>query len=848
MKKIYLSALMLLGGLGLSMGQSSQNNAMVPLAGAEQAATPSLKKSTIARQAGVSPQSNTQFTSRAPGDIVWEEDFAGGIPTGWSLSATPTGAEWIHTTAAPTGQYTGESAIASTTGTNGFMQLNCDGYNTPGTPQTFEVITSSFETSDITVPTNVALVLEFEHYGRVFTNTEMLVEWSTDGGTSWSTVDVRDGVGANQATANPVLRNVYLGSIPGGQVRLRFTWANESHYFWMIDDIRLIEAPNNNFVMEDVFFKSVADTNGLNEYYYQVPLSQITGDTMWFGGTATSFGGADQPNSRFEITVTGPNTNDVVTTQGGLTVSEGQTYTDEVAPMNYYFTAGGQGTFTYDFMAMSDSTDFSPSDNVISKTITVTDSVYARDDDNIEFVTRRVEQEIVAPRFDIQSADVATSIDVFIGDPVTFPNQSVGSIMSVYLFDAGFNILEEIAFYEVLSTDLGWKTFDIDDTPLPEGVYFVGVEVIADTVWLGIDDRNPSFYQVYENIGATAGSGGTWYFANFDNVPYIRLNVEGLNCPTIQGNPTVLQAPGCGQSDGEVLIAPQGGQSPYSYQWPNGQTSATGTGLAAGTYVVTVTDANLCSEEINVTLSNDNAPDAQLNAANSNTEIACFGDCDGSIDVQVTGGSGNIQYAWSDNSLSGSSASGLCAGTYSVTITDDASCTTVFTQDITQPSSAVTGTATGGTATATASGSGGTPPYTYNWTSNGGGTATGANPTGLDGGTWNVVITDANGCSTDPISVTVIGTSVAENILNNNVKLFPNPTSDNINVILSGVDAGTYTFTLQNVVGQVIENRVENISGEFRTEFNMAGLEKGIYFLKVENNNNETGVFKVVLR
>ena len=847
MKKIYLSALMLLGGFGLSIGQSNQGGAMVPFADADKAASPVLKKSTIARQAGTLPQTQSQFANRAPGDIIWEEDFANGIPSGWSLSATPAGADWIYTTAAPTGQYTGESAIASTSTLNGFMQLNCDGFNTPGTAQTFEVITASFETSDITVPSATAIVLEFEHYGRVFTNTEMNVEYSSDGGTTWTTTNVRDGVGANQATANPVNRSIYIGVVPAGQLRLRFQWANESHYFWMVDDIRLVEAPNNDFVIEDVFFKTIADTNGMNEYYYQVPLSQITNDTMWFGGTATSFGGADQPNSRFEVTVTGPNTNDVITTQGGLSVVEGQTFSDEVAPSNYYFTAGGQGTFTYDFFATSDSTDFTPSNNLITKTLTVTDSVYARDDDDIEFVTRRVEQEIVAPRFDIYSADVATSVDVFIGDPTTFPLQSVGSVMSVYLFDAGFNILESEQFYTVQQSDLGWKTFDLPDTPLPTGTYFVGVEVIADTVWLGIDDRNPEWRQVYENIGATAGSGGSWFFANFDNVPYIRLNVEGLNCPTINGNPTVLQAPGCGQSDGSVLIAPQGGQSPYTYQWPDGQTGATGSGLAAGTYIVTVTDANLCSEQITVSLSNDNAPQATLGTS-SNTDIACFGDCNGTIEVDVTGGSGAIQYAWSDASLSGSSASGLCAGTYSVTITDDQSCTTVFNQDVTQPSSAVTGTATGGTATATASGSGGTAPYTYNWTSNGGGTATGANPTGLAGGTWNVVITDANGCSTEPISVTVIGTSVAENVLNSNVKLFPNPTSNNINVILSGVEAGTYTFTLQNVVGQVIENRVENISGEFRTEFNMAGLEKGIYFLKVENSNNETGVFKVVLR
>lgn len=845
MNKIYLTALMLMGGYGLSMGQSSQDNSLAPFAGAERSAAPQLQTSAVAKQAGVS-STIQQSTNRAPGDVIWSEDFAGGIPAGWSLNATPAGADWIYTTSDPTGQYTTESAIASTSGTNGFMQLNCDGFNTPGTPASFQAITASFETGDITVPSATAMVLEFEHYGRVFTNTEMLAEWSTDGGATWTSQDVRDGVGGNQATANPVLRNVYLGVVPSGQIRLRFTWANESHYFWMIDDIRLIEAPSNNLVINDVFFKSVADSNGLNEYYYQVPLSQITGDTMWFGGTATSFGGADQPNSRFEINITGPNTNDTKTTVGGNTVVEGGVYTDEVASNDFYFTAGGQGLFTYEFMAKSDSTDFSPADNIITKELTVTDTVYARDDDNIEFVTRREETGIVAPRFDIHNADVATSVDIFIGDPVSFPNQSVGSVMSVYLMDAGFNIIESEQFYTIQASDLGWKTFDLPDTPLPVGTYFVGVEVISDTVWLGIDDRNPSWRQVYENLGAVAGSGGNWYYAQFDNVPYIRLNVEGLSCPVIDGNPTVLNAPGCGASDGSVLIAPSGGTSPYVYQWPDGQNTATGTNLAAGSYVVTVTDANLCSQEVTVILDNDNAPTATL-APSSNTDINCFGDCDGSITVNVSGGTGTINYAWSDNTLSGSSVSSLCAGTYSVTITDDNSCTTVFNQDITQPASAVTGTATGAVNSASATAQGGTPPYTYAWTGAGGGTATGANPTNMSSGTWNVVITDANGCSTDPISVSVI-TSVAENVLNNKVSIFPNPTSNNVNVDLNGVTAGTYKFTLQNVVGQVIENRTESISGNHRAEFKLAGLEKGIYFLKIENDKNETGIFKVVLR
>lgn len=846
MKKFYVTALMLMGGVGLSYGQSSNNNPLVPIAGVQEKAAPQLQKGDISAPLGVPTQLTSTSSSRAAGDVLWSEDFSSGtIPTGWTLATTPTGADWIWTTNAPYGQYTGEPAIASTTGTTGFMQLNTDGFNTGTT--NFQAITASFTTTDITVSPTVGVNLEFQHYFRPFTNAELLVGWSTDGGSTWNEVDVRDGVSTNSASANPVTKTMYLGTVPSGTIRLRFKWANESHYFWMVDDIKLIEAPQNNLEISDIFFKGIADTNGLNAYYSQIPLSQVTNDSMWFGGTAQSVGSVDQPNARFDVSISGPNTSDVVSTPGGNTVSGGNYYSDEVVPTNYYFTDGGQGTFTYTFTAVSDSTEFSPANNSKSWDINVGDSVYARDDGDIEYVTRRVEGEILAPVYIMNNSDVVTSVDVYIGDPTSFPNQSVGSVVSVYLYDNSFNIVESNTYYTIQQADAGsWVTFDLDDTPVTAGAYLIGFEVISDTCWIGIDDREPEYFQIYENIGGSLGTGGTWYYANFNNVPYIRMNVEGLNCPTITSQTQITQSPTCGAADGAAQVVPVGGQSPYLYEWPDGTTTPTNSGLAAGNYEVTITDNNLCSSVVTVTLGNANAPTVSA-GSNMDTAIACYGDCDGVIDIDVAGGTGNIAYFWNDSSTT-EDLSGLCAGSYAVTITDDANCITYFSASVTEPGSAVTGTASStiNTNSASATATGGTPPYTYSWTSSSGGTATGANPTGLDPGTWNLVITDANGCTSDVITVEVL-VSVAEHSLNNSVSVFPNPTSGVLNVRLQDVQSGAYTMTLQNVIGQTIDMKKVNVTGNYQTEFNMNGMEKGIYFLRMENELNETGVFKIVL-
>ncbi len=198
-----------------------------------------------------------------------------------------------------------------------------------------------------------------------------------------------------------------------------------------------------------------------------------------------------------------------------------------------------------------------------------------------------------------------------------------------------------------------------------------------------------------------------------------------------------------GGSNGSIDVTISGGTTPYSYLWNGGFTTQDRTGLTAGTYTVTVTDAKGCITSITKTITQP----ATLTATASSTNALCFGCANGTGSLSVAGGTTPYSYNWS-NGATTQNVTGLVAGTYSVTITDANSCSTVKTITITQPALFVASVVStnvncngGANGTANLSVSGGTTPYTYNW-SNG---ATTQNVSGLVAGTYSVLITDANG-------------------------------------------------------------------------------------------------------
>lgn len=206
-----------------------------------------------------------------------------------------------------------------------------------------------------------------------------------------------------------------------------------------------------------------------------------------------------------------------------------------------------------------------------------------------------------------------------------------------------------------------------------------------------------------------------------------------------------------GGNDGAAQLSIGGGTGPYTVSWNTSpeQNSVVAMNLKAGTYIVTVTDKNNCIDTDTVIITEPPA----INISESHTDVFCKGEQNGTATIDASGGTPPYAYLWNTvPEQTERTAVGLAAGDYTVQITDVNGCQTSRTVFITEPELLTAETVSSdascfgkndGTASVS-SVSGGTPPYSYLWNS------TPAQSTqtavGLMAGTYNVTITDKNGC------------------------------------------------------------------------------------------------------
>ena len=150
-----------------------------------------------------------------------------------------------------------------------------------------------------------------------------------------------------------------------------------------------------------------------------------------------------------------------------------------------------------------------------------------------------------------------------------------------------------------------------------------------------------------------------------------------------------------GNTTGAITLTPAGGTSPYSYNWGGGITTQSRTGLAAGTYAVTLTDANSCITTLTKTISQPSA----LTLSTAITKASCPGVSDGAITLTIYGGTTSYSVAWTGPNGYAASTTSLTArvaGTYIVTVTDANGCTATATVVVgnTNPSPVTPGTIT----------------------------------------------------------------------------------------------------------------------------------------------------------
>lgn len=212
-----------------------------------------------------------------------------------------------------------------------------------------------------------------------------------------------------------------------------------------------------------------------------------------------------------------------------------------------------------------------------------------------------------------------------------------------------------------------------------------------------------------------------------------------------------------GDNSGEIAFAASGGTTPYMYSTDNGATFNTGSTvqfLSAGTYNTIVEDAHNCVVNTTITV---NEPALLAVSSSNSTDASCHGVCDGTADVNITGGTTPYTYSWSDGTSS-TATSGLCAGSYSVDVTDAHGCTTSQSYTITEPpllvitSSSVTDALCNGSCDGTISIN---SPLGVNYSIDNGATYQASpNFTALCANNYTITVQDAYGCTqTDALVV-----------------------------------------------------------------------------------------------
>ena len=213
--------------------------------------------------------------------------------------------------------------------------------------------------------------------------------------------------------------------------------------------------------------------------------------------------------------------------------------------------------------------------------------------------------------------------------------------------------------------------------------------------------------------------------------------------------------PTCNENNGEITVSASNGTGPYTYLWShNGQTTSTITNLAAGTYSVTVTDANGCELSESVILNASDAPQIDLLSL---TNISCFGENDGSISVNVSGGTPPYNYSWNPTVSGQTSIENLGPGNYELSVEDDDNCIASQTFTINEPPALSVNANTQDADCGVSNGLidltivGGTSPYTVDWGSTG---LSGTSNSNLPAGNYNLTVFDNNGC-TQEINLTI---------------------------------------------------------------------------------------------
>ncbi len=301
----------------------------------------------------------------------------------------------------------------------------------------------------------------------------------------------------------------------------------------------------------------------------------------------------------------------------------------------------------------------------------------------------------------------------------------------------------------------------------------------------------------------------------------------------------ILDHIGCNEETGCASINPSGGTAPYIITWSTGQSDTTTIcNLEAGAYAVTVEDQNGCRRVREFRIETVSGVNVEFDVIDEK----CFDECDGRIVIQ---GSLSNTYVWSENISNGPNADSLCAGQYTVTVTNEQGCTRILQFEIEAGDEAPVADFTASSvlvdinvdpSVTFTNGSEGADRYEWSFGDGSGSDDENPSHTYTEAGEYLVILYAINGSciKTDSIVIVVDEMVATNNIeLHSNILLFPNPANELVSFKLNG-NLLASSVEIIHMNGSIVQKR--NI--DTMNNFNVAidGIPGGVYFVRIQTN------------
>ena len=308
---------------------------------------------------------------------------------------------------------------------------------------------------------------------------------------------------------------------------------------------------------------------------------------------------------------------------------------------------------------------------------------------------------------------------------------------------------------------------------------------------------------------------------------------------------------GCAESmGGSIFVSVAGGAGSYSYSWDNGVMMEDLTGIASGTYVLTVTDGNNCvvAEQFDAI-----APPILTITEDSTMDNTCYGDSSGAIFTTVEGGFGGYTYSWDTDPIETTAdVDGLSGGTYTLMVTDESGCIKTLSSTISEPDSFFIAFADTAESSAGAEDgrveamvTGGTAPYTYEWN-------TGDSTATLDSlatGTYILTVTDSNGCEiVDSVAIEQWAVGIDDELAAgiSRMDVYPNPNTGTFRLNVEMITPQKIVVGIYDMKGKQVYSSFREKSQTHGDNITLDGISKGMYLLKV-NTSGGTAVRRIVI-